>query len=185
MSIKQAAETISLGTLQSLGNYREVEVFALGGESLIATRNPTEIKLFKPMGSQTLSPATITDSEIINAVQRAWPGVEIQTTEKPTESDIYGNLREGSLPPETLRIILNNTTETWVHVDRESGQIVSVMDRSRRQYRWLFNGLHSLDFPGLVNQRPAWDVLILFLLGLGFIFSVTSVTIGIKRLLKH
>lgn len=55
------------------------------------------------------------------------------------------------------------------------------MDRSRRVYRWLFNGLHSFDFPGLTNHRPLWDIVILTLLTLGFVFSVIGVVIGWRR----
>jgi len=46
----------------------------------------------------------------------------------------------------------------------------------------VFNGLHSLDFPGLVNRRPLWDVVMVLLLTLGFAFSVTAVVIALKRL---
>lgn len=185
LSINQAAETISLEALQSLGSFPEIEIFAIGGKSFVMTQNSMEKKLFKPLNAKSLIPAAIPDSELVDAVQIAWSGARLQSTENPKESDVYGNLREGPLPPNTLRVILDNPEKTWVHVDRESGQIVSVMDRSRRQYRWLFNGLHSLDFPGLANRRPVWDILIIFLLGLGFIFSLTSVVIGAKRLFKH
>ncbi len=183
--LKKAVETIPLEALQSLSSFNEVEFFALGGKPFLLTKNSKEIKLFKNFNEKKLLSTTLTESEIINAVKKAWPDVEVQATEQPTESDSYGNLREGSLPPNTLRVILNNPVKTWVHVNMESGQIVSVMDRSRRQYRWLFNGLHSLDFPGLASRRPLWDILIIFLLGCGFIFSITSVRIGIKRLFKH
>jgi len=132
-----------------------------------------------------LSPIRLTEPEIINAVEKAWPNVKIHSTQKPEESDIYGRLREGSLPDHALRVILQDPMQTWVHIDMETGQIVSVMDKSRRLYRWLFNGLHSLDFPGLANHRPLWDVLILLLLGVGFIFSITGVIVGSKRLFNH
>lgn len=62
--------------------------------------------------------------------------------------------------------------------------IVSVMDNSRRMYRWLFNGLHSLDFPGLVDHRPLWDVLMRSFLMLGAIFSMTGVVLGWRRMLR-
>lgn len=77
---------------------------------------------------------------------------------------------------------MNDHAQTWVHVNMESGEILSTMDRSRRLYRWLFNGLHSFDFPALTNHRPLWDILILTPLTLGFIFSITGVIIGWKRI---
>jgi hypothetical protein len=59
------------------------------------------------------------------------------------------------------------------------------MDRSRRLYRWLFNGLHSLDVPGLVEERPLWDFIMLLLLMIGFTGSLTGVVVASRRLIKN
>ncbi len=185
ISIAQAVENVSLEALTSLDRFREGEIFAMGGKPFVLIRNAKEQNLFEPIDSNSLSSVKFKESEVINAVKEAWPNSKVQSTERPGESDAYGKLREGTLPSNTLRVVLADPLQTWVHVDMDSGQIVSVMDRGRRQYRWLFNGLHSLDFPGLANHRPAWDVLILLLLGLGFVFCITGVVIGLKRLLGN
>ena len=57
------------------------------------------------------------------------------------------------------------------------------MDTSRRPYRWLYFGLHTLDFPFLRNDA-VWKPLMLILLAGGFAFSATGVTIGWKRLVR-
>jgi hypothetical protein len=44
--------------------------------------------------------------------------------------------------------------------------------------RWLYHGLHSLDFPWLYKHRPIWDVIVItFMLG-GTALSVTSVMLA-------
>jgi hypothetical protein len=48
----------------------------------------------------------------------------------------------------------------------------------------LFNGLHSLDVPGLVERRPLWDLVMLLLLSSGLLASVTGVVVGSKRLIR-
>ena len=59
-----------------------------------------------------------------------------------------------AFPKETLRIILDDVDETWVHINLDDGHIVSVMDKSRRLYRWLFNESIALTFQGsLVKDR--------------------------------
>ena len=98
--------------------------------------------------------------------------------------DTYTALREGTLPSGTIRVELSDKKETWVHIDGRSGEILSVIDSSRRLYRWLYNGLHSLDFPGLANRRPLWDIVMLVLLFTGFVTSSTGVVIGTKRALS-
>ena len=53
-----------------------------------------------------------------------------------------------------MRLILDDQASTWVHVDAATGHILSIMGRRRRLNRWLFNGLHSLDFSSFTERRP-------------------------------
>ena len=70
----------------------------------------------------------------------------------------------------------------WYHVDGASGAILERSDRSRRAYRWLYSALHRMDIPAL-NARPMLrSTLIVLLCGCGFIFSMTAVVIGWRRL---
>ena len=44
--------------------------------------------------------------------------------------------------------------------------------------RWLYHGLHSLDFPWLYNYRPLWDIVVItFMIG-GTALCVTSLTLA-------
>ena len=44
--------------------------------------------------------------------------------------------------------------------------------------RWLYNGLHSLNFPWLYNYRPLWDIVVItFMLG-GTALCVTSLILA-------
>lgn len=185
ITLNQAMESVSLEGLKSLDKFVEMEILAIGGQTFVRVVNHEGSKLYKPLGLNSLLPVILTEIEVIKSVKKAWPDIRVKSTQRPDTDDVYGNLREGSLPKNTLRVMLDDPSKTWIHINMESGQIISVMDSSRRIYRWLFNGLHSLDFPGLVTNRPAWDILILFLLGLGFAFSVTGVVLGWKRLFDH
>jgi hypothetical protein len=72
--------------------------------------------------------------------------------------------------------------EVWYHVDGASGMLLERLDPSRRAYRWLYSALHTLDIPALA-VHPAWrSALILILCGCGFVFSLTGVVIGWRRL---
>jgi len=54
--------------------------------------------------------------------------------------------------------------------------------RLNRVERWLFNGLHSLDFSFLYNSRPLWDIVMLVLLGGGLVSSFLGLYLGIGRM---
>ena len=111
----------------------------------------------------------------------AFPDISIDSWGVVQSNDTYTDLLEGSLPSGTIRIELSDPAKTWLHIDNRSGEILMVMDSSRRVYRWLYNGLHSLDFPGLSNSRPLWDVLMIVLLSAGFMASMTGVVLGVRR----
>ena len=57
-----------------------------------------------------------------------------------------------------LRVKFDDPLETWVYVDPELGQIVASIHRLHRVERWLYNGLHSLDFGFWYDRRPLWDI---------------------------
>jgi hypothetical protein len=182
IGLRDAAARVPLAALGALDGAREIALSAVGGNPVAAASyEDGGRKLFALRGGRLVE-HRLTVEEVEHAVALAWPGVGIGGTEDVDPADIYGRLREGNLPPQTLRTRLTDAAGTWVHVDRQTGAIVSVMDRGRRLYRWLFNGLHSLDLPGLVERRPWWDATMLGLLAVGFLFSVTGVVLGYRRL---
>ena len=56
------------------------------------------------------------------------------------------------------------------------------MHRYSRVERWLYNGLHSLDFAFWYNRRPLWDVAMIVLLLGGLTTSSLGLFLGIRRL---
>ncbi|MDE0479669.1 MAG: PepSY domain-containing protein [Chloroflexota bacterium] len=181
LSLNKAFQGLSEAALNSFSGAAEVEISAIDGKPLIITRRANKTDVTVIDGSDDLAP--LSPATVASAIASAWPGNSIVNRHSISPTDSYGNLREGALGPDVMRFVLNDDGQTWVHVDMSNGSIVSVMDRSRRTYRWLYNGLHSLDFPGLADRRPLWDILMLVLLAGGFAFSVTAAVIGYRRLI--
>lgn len=177
-----AAKQTSLEFIRGLGTFRELEIQAVAGSPLVIARSVNERRIFSVDSGQLYRFGVLPQALIVAGVQQAWPGIMVQSVGQLQSNDLYRKLRESELPDSTIRVKLNDRDDTWVHVDGASGDIVSVMNRGRRLYRWLFNGLHSFDFPGLVDRRPLWDAVILSLLALGFIFSLTGAYLGMRHL---
>jgi len=72
--------------------------------------------------------------------------------------------------------------ETWFHFDGANGAPLEKLDASRRAYRWLYQALHTLDFPALSARPSLRTALIVLLCMLGTVFSLTGVVIGWRRL---
>jgi len=181
MSVRAAAGMIPVAALADTAPFSHAEIGAFAGSPVLRTAGPNGPKLWRLFDNR-LQEYRPTSAEVSAAAANAWPDYEPVASHVLGRDDVYTSLREGSLPPDTVRIVLNDPADTWVHVHPTRAEIISIMDRSRRVYRWLFNGLHSFDFPGIVDRRPLWDVLMIALLSCGFVFCVTAIVIGFRRI---
>jgi len=74
-----------------------------------------------------------------------------------------------------VRVRLADAEATALYVDPALGAIVLKEVTRSRAERWLYTGLHDLDFRGLGTRRPLWDVVIIALLLGGLSLAVTGV----------
>jgi len=95
-----------------------------------------------------------------------------------TEYDAYYLDRRRQRPLPILLIRLNDSEHSRYYIDPRTARIVSGYSSSSWVTRWLYHGLHSIDLPWLYLHRPAWDLVVLALLGGGSALSVTSVVIA-------
>jgi hypothetical protein len=72
--------------------------------------------------------------------------------------------------------------DIWFDVNGATGALVNRLDPSRRAERWLFGGLHTLDFSWLRQREWLRSSLIVVLCGCGFGFSLTGALLGWRRI---
>jgi len=84
-----------------------------------------------------------------------------------------------------LRIRYNDAHGTWLYLDPQRAIIASRLERGSRWNRWLYNGLHSLDFPFLYYKRPLWDIVVIVLSIGGVAISITSAWPAWRRLVRQ
>jgi hypothetical protein len=83
-----------------------------------------------------------------------------------------------------LRVRYDDPNQTWLYFTPSLGQMVKFDERDRAN-RWLYDGLHAMDWPGLFGSRPLWDIVtILLLAGLGAV-SITTLLPAYRRLKRH
>jgi hypothetical protein len=184
ISLAEAARQFPVSELRKLRNGREVEVGAIGGHAFLVVRDrgPVYSRLVWAGETGTLETRlVIPDKLLLSAVQSAWSPVRAPGIRAIAENDAY-RVRSNPLPDTARRIVLDDPAGTWVQIDAASGEIISVLDRSRRLHRWLVDGLHSFDFPFFNNTGPLRHILVLLAAGAGFLFCCTGVVIGVRRL---
>jgi hypothetical protein len=123
--------------------------------------------------------------DLESAARAAMPGAAVADLEWLSAYDAYYYDRDAAQPLPVLRVRFADPVETWLYADPARGVILRREERLTRLNRWLYHGLHSLDFPWLYNRRPLWDVVVIVLSAGGLVVSVTSTPAAWRRLARH
>ena len=113
------------------------------------------------------------------------PGVGILDETWLRAYDNYYYDRSGARRLPVLRVRYDDPQDTWLYFDPYRGAIVRKEERLTRINRWLYHGLHSLDFPFLYSRRPLWDIVVIVLSLGGIAVSLTSIGQAWRRLRRH
>jgi hypothetical protein len=95
-----------------------------------------------------------------------------------TQYDRYYLDRRRQRPLPVVLAQFHDAQHTRFYIDPRTAQVVGSYNDSAWVNRWLYNGLHSLNFPWLYNYRPLWDIVVItFMLG-GTALCVTSLILA-------
>lgn len=119
---------------------------------------------------------------ILARLREAVPDAPILESALLTEYDSYYYSRQRLTPLPVLRVKFGDAAETWVYIDPSNSQVLSAIPRLARLERWLYNGLHSLDFAFWYDRRPLWDIVMIVLSLGGLATSGLGVWMGLRRL---
>lgn len=150
---------------------RWVELTSLAGKTVYLveyqSQKPSSVLVDASSGA-ILSPL---NKELAVEIARAFvdPGERVLRTEAlPSYTP-----RQGSSPHPAWRVLFGDAAQTEVFVDRDTGAMLTVLDRGRRFGLWVVK-LHELDFAG--GSRAA-----LTCLGVGvLLMTMTGVTLAIR-----
>ncbi len=94
----------------------------------------------------------------------------------------YYSHHDSERPLPVYKIELNDKAKTWVYINARTGEWIFSRTSKQRMQRWLYNGLHSLDFLFLIERRPLWDFTVITLCLLGAVMAFSSILIAFKRM---
>lgn len=99
--------------------------------------------------------------------------------------DPYYYDRDRGLSLPVLRVRYADPQKTWLYFDPKHGTIARKEERLTRLNRWLYHGLHSLDFPFLYYKRPLWDIVVIVLSIGGIVLSATTLSASWRRVKRN
>ena len=125
------------------------------------------------------------DESLVELARAAMPGVPVQDAVWLHEFDDHYYDARGTRSLPVLRVRYRDPDATWLYLDPARGGIALRTDETRRLQRWLYQGLHSLDFPFLYYERPLWDVVVIVLSIGGTMVSAATLVPAWRRLRRH
>ena len=138
-------------------------------------------RLLVATDTMTVRDKTFSVESLMARLTAAAPGVSVVESALLTEYDSYYYSRGGQTPLPVLRVKFADPAETWFYIDPEMSQVLGSVHRFSRVERWLFNGLHSLDFGFWYDKRPLWDIGMIALSLGGLASSGIGLWLGLKR----
>jgi hypothetical protein len=131
-----------------------------------------------------LRPEAVPVQDIQDRLRQRLPETPVIETAALSEYDWYYYSRDARAPLPVVRLKMADPEATWLYVDPAVNQVVGRVSRLNRIERWLYNGLHNLDFPFLYYNRPLWDAVVITLSLGGAILSGLGLVLGVRRVLR-
>ena len=158
---------------------KELELLQFLGMPFYAARDRHPVRVLVPAdnGGQSVREG-FTRDELLQAARTAMEGAEPHEVTWLTDYDAYYYDRTGGRRLPALRVKFNDPDETWLYLDAADGAIVLAEVRGSRTERWLYQGLHSLDFPWLYQSPPVWYAVVIALSLGGVALSTTAIAIA-------
>jgi hypothetical protein len=163
--------------LASLGKkVKQIEYITTSDESFyLATLESGDTEIV------SLSAATrpaLETQQVVTLVGAVVKPDQIAETRLLDQYDRYYLDRHHRRPLPVVLVRLADRDNTRFYIDPKSTRLVGAYSARNWVTRWLYHGLHSLDFPWLYRYRPLWDVVVgAFMLG-GTALCFTSLVLA-------
>jgi len=160
---------------------KEIEFTTFAGKPIYMASDGAGATRIVPLDG---APKTEFDRNRILDIVRHAAGSHLAEMRVMNEYDAYYLDRTGRRPLPVVYARMNDEGHTRYYIDVKTGQIAGNYSSRNWVNRWLYHGLHSLDFPWLYKHRPLWDIVVILLMLGGTAVCVTSLVLT-WRVLKR
>lgn len=155
---------------------KELEFTSFDGEPVYMAALDGGVTQIVPVNGDPID--GFSEQRIVEIVRQAAPTASAVETRVINQYDLYYLDRERRRPLPVILALMNDANKTRYYIDPKTARVVGTYSNRNWVSRWLYNGLHSLNFPWLYRYRPLWDiVVIVFMLG-GTALSVTALVLA-------
>jgi hypothetical protein len=121
----------------------------------------------------------ISDHSAVATARRALGGAPLADSLTLTAYDTYYRPEGHRTPPlPVLRLQFGDPAGTWLYLEPGTGVIWESLESRSRLERWLYTGLHDLDFAWLYQRRPLWELTVILLSIGGGLAALTGLVVS-------
>lgn len=153
---------------------KELVYTSFAGEpAYVATNARGETRVVPMRGD----PMAAFDTDAVMRVVREAAGRNLAELRIMDQYDAYYLDRRRERPLPVIYARMNDAVGTRYYIDPKTARVVDSYSQEGWVSRWLYHGLHSLDFPWLYRYRPLWDIVVITLMLGGTALCVTSLVL--------
>lgn len=174
-----ALRSVRIGALSPLLPAARISFNVMGGQVVVAAEGGGRApRVLLPASAQPPS-GQLPIGVLATAAASGWPLAD-RTPRGPEVGDALYRLAE-EMPDRAISFALAKPNGAYLYVDPLTGQVLTVMDRSRQAYAWVYYAVHTFKFPFLIG-RPVLRRTVEFIpITLGLAFSLTGLVIAVRR----
>jgi hypothetical protein len=163
---------------------REVEYLTIQGDAYYRIQTGAPDFVLVSGSSLQVRKEPFSTESLIQRLTEPNPNVRVIESSLLQDYDSYYYSFNRKAPLPVLRVKFDDPDSTWFYVDPRTSTIVGRAHRRERLQRWIYHGLHSLDFSFWYYNRPLWDIGVIGLSLGGIALSVIGVVISWKRVAR-
>ena len=154
---------------------RELELSMFAGAPIYIATDAAGRSRVIPVGGK---PAQELERSRIMSIIREAAGPDLAELAVIDQYDAYYLDRQREKPLPVIYARMSAPSDTRYYIDPKTARVVGSYSARNWVNRWLYHGLHSLDFPWLYNYRPLWDIVVISLMLGGTALCATSLVLA-------
>jgi hypothetical protein len=162
---------------------KELELTAIAQEpAYLARVAGGDTRIVPVHGEPALAVGT---SRVIALIRQSLETARIAELRVLEEYDAYYLDRRHERPLPVVLLRLNDADRTRYYIDPRTARVVGSYNSRIWVSRWLYHGLHSLNFPWLYKHRPLWDIVMIGFMAGGTALCVTSLILAWRVVMRR
>jgi hypothetical protein len=163
---------------------KEMDLLLIQGEPYYSARGVESKPVMVAANPLRIRREPFSIESVMDRVKQGNPGVPIVESQVLPDFDSYYYERGQAATLPVLRVKFGDPDRTWFYIDPATSRVVEQLTWRARLNRWVFFGLHTLDF-SFWYYTPLWDIGVIALSIGGGASAAIGMFIGFRRLKRN